>query len=52
MQVEKVRVTSGNFELMQSIAAIVAGLSVKIEQDCGNFLPHTCPMGRMNKQKR
>lgn len=48
MQVEKVRVTSGNFELMQSIAAIVAGLSVKIEQDCGNFLPHTCPMGRMN----
>lgn len=45
---EKIRVTSGNFEIMQSIAAIVAGLIVKIEQDCGNFLPHTCPMGRMN----
>ncbi|KAA5974841.1 MULTISPECIES: hypothetical protein [unclassified Pantoea] len=45
---EKVRVTSSYFELTQSIAAIVAGLSVKIEQDCGNFLPHICPMGQVN----
>lgn len=37
---------------MQSIAAIVADLMVKLEQDCGIFLPHTCPMGRMNTQKR
>lgn len=44
----KVRVTSSKNELTQSIAAIVADLIVKIEHDCGNFLPHTCPMGRMN----